>query len=281
MEWFENQLEPKTSHRIHRYTLQEMQQEQCEPVDDFISRLKNLAAKCQLRDNNEVEDRVLDQLIWGSNNSDIQKSLISREIARSHEATSKHMKTLAGGSKSHQEDRSIYAIRKEQEREFCHNCGKQHPRRKCLAYGTSCRKCGRANHWQSVCHSIKQKQFNQITKPVFKRSIHANEDRGDDEILTISTIQVDAMKDMRNSRHDPPEEAFVTLEIIQPEKKRKINVQCKVDTGAQNNVLPIRLLRIIAPGKFDDKGNPNQKHWKKMKPYFQHMVDSLLSSSVP
>ena len=45
------------------------------------------------------------------------------------------MKTLAGGSKSHQEDRSIYAIRKEQEREFCHNCGKQHPRGKCLPPG--------------------------------------------------------------------------------------------------------------------------------------------------
>ena len=112
-----------------------MRQEQCEPVDDLISRLKNLAAKCQFRDNAKVEDRVLDQLIWGSNNSDVQKSLISRdksltlpvaiEIARSHEATSKHKKMLAGGSKSHQEDRSIYAIRKEQEREFCHNCGKK------------------------------------------------------------------------------------------------------------------------------------------------------------
>ena len=69
------------------------------------------------------------------------------------------------------------------------------------------------------------------------------------------TLQVDVMKDMRNSRHDPPEEAFVTLEIIQPEKKRKINLHCKVDTGAQSNVLPIRLLCIIAPGKFDDKRN--------------------------
>ena len=71
------------------------------------------------------------------------------------------------------------------------------------------------------------------------------------------------MKDMRNSRHDPPEEAFVTLEIIQPEKKRKINLQCKVDTGAQSNVLPIRLLRIIAPGKFDDKGNLRPEALKK------------------
>ena len=71
-ERFENQLEPKMSHRIHRYTLQGMRQEQCEPVDDFISRLKNLAAKCQFHGNAEVEDRVLDQLIWGSNNSDVK-----------------------------------------------------------------------------------------------------------------------------------------------------------------------------------------------------------------
>ena len=99
----------------------------------FISRLKNLAAKCQFRD--EVEDRVLDQLIWGSRNPDVQKSLISREksltltaaieTARSYEATSKHMKTLAESSESHQEGRSIDAIYKEQERESCNNCRKQ------------------------------------------------------------------------------------------------------------------------------------------------------------
>ena len=35
-ERLESQLKPKKSHRIHRYTLQEP----CEPVDDFISRLK-------------------------------------------------------------------------------------------------------------------------------------------------------------------------------------------------------------------------------------------------
>ena len=145
-EGFENQLEPKTSHQIHRCTLQGMRQEQSEQVDDFTSRLKNLAAKCQLRDSTKVEDRVLDQLIWGSKNLDVQKSLIGRdksltlagaiEIARSQEATSKHMKTLAGSSESHQEDRSVDAIHKEQERESCNNCGKQHPRNKCPPYGT-------------------------------------------------------------------------------------------------------------------------------------------------
>lgn len=248
-ERFENQLEPKTSHRIHRYTLQGMRQEQGEPVDDFISRLKNLAAKCQFRDNAEVEDRVLDQLIWGSRNPDVQKSLISRdksltlvaaiETARSHEGKSKHMKTLAGSSESHQEGRSIDAIYKEQERESCNNCGKQHPRNKCPAYGTLCRKCGKANHWQSVCRSSKRKQLNQGRKPAFKKVIHTIEDRGDkdnDEILTISIIEVNTIEDTQHSTHDTRDEVFATLEITQPEEKRKINLQCKVDTGAQSNV---------------------------------------------
>ena len=262
-------MEPKTSHRIHRYTLQGMRQEQSEQVGDFISRLKNLAAKCQFHDSTEVEDRVLDQLIWGSKNPDVQKSLIGRdksltlagaiEIARSHEATSKHMKTLAGSSKSHLEDRSVDAIHKEQERESYNNCGKQHPRNKCPAYGTLCRKCGKANHWQSVCRSSKWKQFIQGRKPAFKKPIQTIEDRGDednDEILTISTIEVNTIEDMQHSTtHDTRDEVFATLEITQPEKKRKINLQCKVDTGAQSNVLPIRLLRIIAPEKFDDEGN--------------------------
>ena len=115
-------------------------------MDDFISRLKHLVAKCQFCDNMEVEDRVLDQLIWGSKKPDVQKYLIGQdksltlagaiEIARSHKATSKHMKTLAGSSKSLQENRSVDAIHKEQVRESCNNCGKQHPKNKCPAYGT-------------------------------------------------------------------------------------------------------------------------------------------------
>ena len=134
---FENQLEPKTSHRIHRYTLQRMRQELHEPVDDFISRIKNLAVKCQFRGNAEVEDRVLDQLIWGSKNPDVQKALITRDktltlaaaivISRSHEATSTHMRALTEQSTSYQESKNIESIQKEQERGFCNNCGKQHP----------------------------------------------------------------------------------------------------------------------------------------------------------
>ena len=67
-----------------------MRQEQSEPVDDFISRLKNLAAKCQFRDSTKVEDRVLDQLIWGSKNPDVQKSLIGRNWLKARQYNQCH-----------------------------------------------------------------------------------------------------------------------------------------------------------------------------------------------
>ena len=59
------------------------------------------------------------------------------------------------------------------------------------------------------------------------------------------------------------DEAFAALEITLPEKKRKINLPCKEDTGARSNVLLIRLLRIIAPKKFGNEGNPKPEALEK------------------
>ena len=295
---FENQLEPKTSHRIHRYTLQGMRQELHEPVDDFISRIKNLAVKCQFRDNAEVEDRVLDQLIWGAKKPWCSKSsyytrqntnlAAAIEIARSHEATSKHMRALTEQSTSYQESKNVGSIQKEQERGFCNNCGKQHPphpRNKCPAYGSTCLNCGKANHWKSVRRSSKRKQPNQGTKPPFKKTIHTIEETfhdDDDEVLTISTIEINAMEGVSDDTHN---EAFAILEISQPERKRKINLQCKVDTGAQSNVLPVRLLRIIAPEKFDDDGNPKLEALEKneaiLSAYGGSIIKQLGTVNIP
>ena len=125
------------------------------------------------------------------------------------------MKTLTERSTSYQEGRNIDSIRKEQEREFCNKCGKQHPqhpRNKCPAYGSTCLKCGKANHWQSVCRSSKRKQPSQGTRATFKKTIHTIEENfyeDDDEVLTISTIEINAMEGVSNDTRD---EAFTTLD---------------------------------------------------------------------
>ena len=98
-----------------------------------------------------------------------------------------------------------------------------------------CLKCGKANHWESVlvCRSNKRKQSSQGTKLTSKNTIQAIEEMShdnDDEVLTISTIKINAMEGVSFDTHN---EAFTILEL----SKKKINLQCKGDTGTQSNRL--------------------------------------------
>ena len=64
---------------------------------------------CKFSGNEEFEDRLLDQLIWGTNDPEVQKSLIGRDekltlntaidIARSYEATKCQMNSLSNQNK--------------------------------------------------------------------------------------------------------------------------------------------------------------------------------------
>ena len=110
-------------------------------------------------------------------------------------------------------------------------------------------------------------------------------DKDNDEILTIITIEVNTIQNMRHLIHDTHNEAFATLEITQPEKKRKSNPQCKVDTSAQSNVSPIRLLCIIAPEKFDDEENPKPEALEKneavLSKYGGSIIKQLCAKNIP
>ena len=66
-----------------------------------MPRLKISQPNASFSGNVEIEDRLLDQLIWGTNDPEVQKSLIGRDekltlntaidIARSYEATKRQM----------------------------------------------------------------------------------------------------------------------------------------------------------------------------------------------
>ena len=56
-----------------------MRQDPSETADDFVTKLKSIAAKCKFRDDKEMQDRIVDQLIWGSAHKDVQKVLIGRD----------------------------------------------------------------------------------------------------------------------------------------------------------------------------------------------------------
>ena len=123
-------------------------------------RLKLQVYKCSLRDDKEFEDRVIEQLIAGTYHNELQKQLLAIykslnlakavELGKTHEATLLHMKELA---QVQRDEAMVYELRSE---ETCGNCGRFHsksPRNKCPAYGTTCRRRKKRNHWKKMCRS--------------------------------------------------------------------------------------------------------------------------------
>ncbi len=90
-------LKPKHNFRLERLSLQKAD----ESVDDYIAHCKTQAAKCDFRDDTEVEDCIIEQIIAGIQFPEIQKELLSKDntvklpavvdICRSFEATNTHM----------------------------------------------------------------------------------------------------------------------------------------------------------------------------------------------
>ena len=164
--------------RVARLFLQGMKQvanvestNKPEPVDDFIERCRVQARRCDFRDQREIDERLIEQLIAGSLYTDVQKELLSKDrsltldeaiqYARMHEASLIHMNLLAEAQQQAQAqaeanpDKSVSAVGKQRK---CSKCGLHHPRNpksKCPAYGSVCNYCQKKGHWEKVCRSRK------------------------------------------------------------------------------------------------------------------------------
>lgn len=99
----------------------------------------------------------------------------------------------------------------------CRYCGRNHPVRQCPAYGKVCNKCQKRNHFASKCLQSKarpssSKEVNEICDDVTDR-------------FCITSIDVDSCDS-------------VWMENIHVNGN---SISCKIDTGAQVNVLPLSI----------------------------------------
>ena len=72
---FESNFEPKSNFRLARFRLRELKQDQNEPVDSFLTRLRQEASKCNFTSIDNMEDNILDQLIKRTSHSQVRKKL--------------------------------------------------------------------------------------------------------------------------------------------------------------------------------------------------------------
>ena len=99
---FQRHIEPQVNSYLARYNFHGARQTQDESVDEFVSKCRVLAAKCKFTDIQEIDTRLIEQLIIGMRHVTVQEKLLEKGdslasldaalgIARTYEATKAHV----------------------------------------------------------------------------------------------------------------------------------------------------------------------------------------------
>ncbi len=276
--FFTNQLKVNVNFRIHRLELMQYRQRPGESIDDFVTRCKTLALKCEF-EQKEMEERILELLITSTHISAFQRDLLSKDKGytlakalsegRKYEAIAagyQHIQDLHNSHNNPSTD--IHAFKAKR---TCGNCGRTHKYRQCPAHSDQCRACGAMGHWEKFCRKSKHKDH-KSNKPSSdsdhrrrRRSKSRGRDRGrspsprnfnsienqfsQDDESDSAAFSYDALtisqKCMDSVNHTERDEAFTTLKIQAPKIKGTHNLKLKIDTGAQGNTLPIRTYHMM------------------------------------
>ena len=289
---FQRFFEPKSNFRLSRFMLRDMKQSQNESADEFYTRLREQAQKCNLSAA-QMDDNILDQLIYGTAHKVVQKQLLEKDpktltlnsgldIARTYEATKAQLQVMGS-------TRGIDAIKKSQRYQstpqqkkgtaVCPHCGlDNHNRVDCPASGQKCNKCGYLGHWGSMCKSQPtkgrdqngnhgrnhgnqgrsgyQKSRGRGQNPTRQhnkgKEVHSVEP-DDDPIPEFDDMTFNTVECFDDVSAER-ESAYATLQIKMPGRSNSY-LKGKVDTGAQGNILPMRTYHAMFP---DDKGVPTR-----------------------
>ena len=231
-----------------RYIFHNTEQQIHETIDQFLIKLRQLAEPCNF---GTLEDEMVrDRLVLGCRDSAARTRLFREkdctlkkaiESLRISETTSEQLKKIEREDNqepvnyAQREDAKKQNVPKLEDRRRresgsqlkqggkCRYCGGAHERdkHKCPAFGKSCRKCGKANHFQSVCM---QKQGVNLM----------NEESSDDE-YAFYVETVDAIKHVERKRY------FASLYFWDKDGGES-QIQCQLDTGATCNVMSFNTL---------------------------------------
>ena len=191
----------------------------------------------------EVQEKLLEK---GDSLSSLDMAL---DTARTFEATKDQLARL-------QAKTDVHAIRTAESEWKCEKCGTHHAKSwaACPAKGQKCNTCGYLGHWAVMCKTKRSTR-----KPRWvNKSVHAvNEDteespRDDPHCLVFETVSVDIHQVTPTQKHEVHAAVNITLDNTRGAAK----LRGKIDTGAQGNILPLRLFKQMYPSTISADGFP-------------------------
>lgn len=240
---FTEHFTPRTNQTYERYVLNKMNQDEGEPFDQFLTRLKIQIKKCNFGE--LTESMLVDRIIIGINNEDLRKKLLAEDdatverltrICKISEQTTRQMDSMANS-------KTVEAVRtkskwpttdkkqNQKSEEFdCRRCGTTHGKKQCPAYKKKCDSCGIPGHLSTVCRSKGKAKKKVNTMTAQQDSESEDDDLYLDEIA--EEVHIAELKSTKN------EDNWYEPASIGSQKFR-----LKLDTGAQCNVLPEKFIQ--------------------------------------
>ena len=250
---FEEHVKPQANHILSRFNLRNLRQNN-RPLDVFLTEAQILVQSCGFPP--ELQDEMVrDTLVFGTDHETVKKKCIAegnsltlnkaREIARTEEATRQQLDVMKTASSEVDAIKSQRGKRPQRKQEthnkesasasskyqassketMCDRCGNNNheSNRKCPASGVECHYCHKRGHFSKMCR--KRQQVNEI---------HDETDTDDDECneLFLGTLQVDSVHSSNRNK------VYTDIDVtIKPHHKKTTTIRCKVDTGAETNVI--------------------------------------------
>ena len=172
---FANSFEKSSSHwQARDEYLSDIKQDKNQTTAELDIYIKDLIRRCQFPPEDQ-ESRKIDLLYHATAHFEVRKFVHNAkkeelkydrmiEVAKAHERTCqeyqihKQAHSMANPSNSYanpliQTNALSKSFQKGPPKKTCGKCGRSHSHGDCQAYGTTCSKCGRPNHWAQQCRS--------------------------------------------------------------------------------------------------------------------------------
>ncbi|KAL9964120.1 hypothetical protein ACROYT_G027704 [Oculina patagonica] len=279
---FENHVSPKSNSVFARFKFHSRTQDTSETAEKFITALRMLAQDCDFKDPDEM---IRDRIVFGTNSLKVREKLISKgakftldkaiEIARSLESSQAQLTAMAPENV----DGSIHLVQKRDKEKGaqdthhqnypvpyqssskppkktnpCRNCCRSHDTSaRCPARGQTCLYFKKLGHFVEVCQTkARRHQIHTVKGSESAAATSSCED------ITFESITIANLT--HAGPRSSPDEIFVSIQVSLPQSSyRKTTLKSKLDTGAQGNILPMRIYREMFPHQIerDGKVKPN------------------------
>lgn len=245
---FESHFLPKENLTYERFKLFSYKQKD-ETLDQFVTEIKKMAIRCKLGSLQEELTKTV--LITGINNPSIREKLLQEDDSLSLDKAIEKCNILLM-SKERSENMSqvkIDALQRgrtgtihkknnqmgqsgvpKKTINSCTKCGRSHEINKCPAFGRECNFCKIKNHFSNMCRKKKQSNKNNKVNEIQNTEQINVVNKINDNFLFIGSVEVN---EINNNRW------FSVLEI------NKKEIKLKIDTGAQANILPLKLYNSL------------------------------------